>query len=43
MIDPQKPIIQINIYLGSLPFIVAWIFRTEIIEILRSIIEQMPF
>ena len=42
MIDPKRPIIQINIYLGSLPFIMAWLFRTQIMDFVRSIVEQIP-
>ncbi len=45
MFDPKRPVIQINIYLGlgSLPFIMAWLFRTQIMDFVRSIVEQMPF
>ncbi len=45
MTDPQRPVIQINIYLGRMSIIIiAWLsYRQEIMEFLRSIADQTPF
>ncbi len=45
MTDPEKPMIQINIYSRHLRFVmIAWLsYESGIIEILRSIAEQTPF
>ncbi len=44
MFDPQKPMIQINIYLESLPlYYMAWLFSLEIMEFLLSTEGQVPF
>ncbi len=44
MTDPQRPVIQINIYLESLPlYYVAWLFSLEIMEFLLSIEGKVPF
>ncbi len=45
MTDPEKPMIQINIYSRHLRFaMIAWLsYESGIIEILHSIAEQTPF